>query len=94
MWKIIQYGEEECSEEQRVEIARLLGMRLEVDFEHIRRSRIFDIMNSREIQDAAAQGIDIQLHTHRHCLPQNEMQSKREIVENKAVLEPLIRKDA
>ena len=92
MWKVIRFGEEDCTEERRVELARILGEHLDVDFEQVRQSRIFDIMNSREIQNAALQGIDIQLHTHRHCLPRNEIQSKREIVDNKAVLEPLVGK--
>ena len=49
-------------------------------------------MNREEIQSLVARGVDIQLHTHRHHLPLDEMRAKKEILDNKTVLEPLVGK--
>jgi peptidoglycan/xylan/chitin deacetylase (PgdA/CDA1 family) len=92
MWKLIQFGEEQCQEPQRVILMRHLGELLETDFEHICKTRSLSLMNSQEIQSLAAQGIDIQLHTHRHRLPLDEQQVKKEIFDNRTFLEPLIGK--
>jgi peptidoglycan/xylan/chitin deacetylase (PgdA/CDA1 family) len=90
--KLIQFGEEKCDEQQRMNLAKRLGDLLEIDFEHIRESRILSLMNKEEIQSLAARGLDIQLHTHRHHLPLDEIRAKKEILDNKTVLEPLVGK--
>jgi len=76
-------------EDERVEMCRKLGKRLGVDYDDIRRRRFLSLMSSEEIREAAAQGIDIQLHTHRHVLPESRDGVCREIEDNRRALEPL-----
>jgi hypothetical protein len=49
-------------------------------------------MDDRQIRSLLGQGIDIQLHTHRHRLPLEQEGTVREIQENRGVLEPLVGK--
>jgi peptidoglycan/xylan/chitin deacetylase (PgdA/CDA1 family) len=90
LWTIIGYGESCGSEDIRVHIAREIGRRLEVSYDELVRSRRFTLMSGEEIAEAAAGGIDIQLHTHRHRLPSDQGLLAREIAENRSVLEPLV----
>jgi len=53
------------------------------------RSRLFHLMTSAEIADMARRGIDIQLHTHRHRTPRDEAAFRREVLENRRILEDL-----
>jgi len=89
MWKIIDYGEACGDEPKRREFAERLAKALDVDFQEIVDKRYVGLMTSNEIRDASTQGIDIQLHTHRHRFPVDETNAKKEILENRAVLEPL-----
>jgi hypothetical protein len=54
---------------------------------------VFRLMSLDEIRQASKEGIDIQLHTHRHRFPQDDISViEKEIVENREVLEPLTEK--
>ena len=44
-------------------------------------------MNLEEISEIARQGIDVQLHTHRHRTPRDETMFKAEITENQRILQ-------
>ncbi len=46
-------------------------------------------LDPRQIGELAADGVDIQLHTHRHILPADRAGVEREIRDNAAVLEPI-----
>jgi len=50
-------------------------------------------MRPEEIAALAADGIDFQLHTHRHRLPLDRDATEREIRDNRAVLAPVARRD-
>ena len=52
--------------------------------------RRFTLMSPREIESAVKQGIDIQLHTHRHHLPVDPSLIQREIADNRRILEPIV----
>jgi len=43
---------------------------------------MFRSLDAQELQSLQQSNVDIQLHTHRHCSPQNEQGFKREISEN------------
>jgi peptidoglycan/xylan/chitin deacetylase (PgdA/CDA1 family) len=90
MWQIIHYGETYCDEPKRRELAEQLARELKVNFQELLQNRYLGLMTAEEIRWASALGIDIQLHTHRHCLPMDEIGTHREIVDNRAVLEPLV----
>jgi len=68
------------------QVARLTG----VDYDEIAQSRRFGLMNEQELRQLVADGFDIELHTHRHTTPSDDMLLRREIADNRAVLEQLV----
>lgn len=88
--EIITFGEEELDKPARCSMAEKLGNILGVRYQDIVESRVFSIMNENEIADLVAHGIDIQLHTHRHRLPEDKISARKEIRDNRSVLEPLV----
>jgi peptidoglycan/xylan/chitin deacetylase (PgdA/CDA1 family) len=87
MWRIIDYGETRLDEPGRRVLTARLASLLRVDLEELEKNRYLGLMNEEEIREASKAGIDIQLHTHRHRFPIDETSAKREIVDNRAVLE-------
>ena len=65
------------------EAAARLAHRLHVDYSAMRRSRMLQIMNPREVRQVSGEGVNIQLHTHRHRMPREETLFIREIEENR-----------
>lgn len=55
--------------------------------EAYRPQRLFGLMTAEEMAEAARQGVDIQLHTHRHRTPRDRGLFLREIADNRARLE-------
>jgi len=90
IWAIIRFGEENCDEQQRVDLEGRLGRSLGVDFDSICQNRILSLMNPSEITSLKKRGFDIQLHTHRHCLPLEKSKVIKEILDNRSVLKPLV----
>jgi hypothetical protein len=90
MWRLIRHGETSLDETGRVALSRELASRLGVDYEALARSRKLGLMTREEIHTLAGLGINIQLHTHRHQFPPDGVQVRREIADNRAVLEPLL----
>lgn len=86
---VIKVGEKERDEAGRQELARELGERLGVDYAALVEKRVLSLMTPEELRSAAAAGMDIELHTHRHRLPVERELVLREIKDNRAVLEPL-----
>ena len=72
---------------QKDELAVQLARLLEIDYEALVRKRILQIMNPQELQEIARDGVDIQLHTHRHRTPEDEAQFRREIRDNRERIE-------
>lgn len=91
LWEIIRFGEAECDEATRCELVRELAERAGLDSSELFCGRRFSLMNQEEIRHLSVAGIDIQLHTHRHCLPADERLVTREITDNRRFLEPLTR---
>jgi peptidoglycan/xylan/chitin deacetylase (PgdA/CDA1 family) len=90
MWRIIRHAESQMEEHQRVQLSQELGRRLEVDYAEMVQKRILTLMTAEEIQEAARRGLDVELHTHRHCLPVEPALVCREIDQNRDVLRPLV----
>jgi peptidoglycan/xylan/chitin deacetylase (PgdA/CDA1 family) len=76
---------------EREACARKLGVALAIDdYDLIIQSRTFHLMTSDEIAAAIEQGIDIQLHTHRHTFPIGDPPAlAREINDNRSALEAI-----
>jgi peptidoglycan/xylan/chitin deacetylase (PgdA/CDA1 family) len=89
MWEIIRFGETELDEPRRVALGEALGQRLGVPYGPLAASRCYSLMTDDELRRLASSGIDIQLHTHRHHLPEDQALVEREIVENRSLLEPI-----
>src|SRR5260370_36886772 len=89
MWEIICFGESRLEEPGRCVLAEELGKRLGVGYRTLLECRSLNLMNLREIRALAEEGMDIQLHTHRHRLPGEYDLVQQEIVRNRQCLEPL-----
>lgn len=86
-----EYGERDCTESERQDLCRELGRQLGVDYDDIVRQRILHLMSPDELKSAARHGVDIQLHTHRHRFPADDLSAcAREVADNRRVLETVI----
>jgi peptidoglycan/xylan/chitin deacetylase (PgdA/CDA1 family) len=92
-WAIIEYGEENCTEPKRQDLCRDLARVLQMDYPFLEKTRILSLLNFTEIASLERDGLDFQLHTHRHRFPDsNESLAKQEIQDNRAALQGVIRK--
>jgi peptidoglycan/xylan/chitin deacetylase (PgdA/CDA1 family) len=60
-------------------LAKLLG----VDYEELVAKRVLQLMNPKEIAQVASEGVDIQLHTHRHRTPSDQALFQKEVRDNR-----------
>src|SRR6266567_4047042 len=67
----------------RDQIAANLAHRLGIDYQELRAKRILQLMNLEEVKHLALEGVDFQLHTHRHRTPLSEQLFRREIRDNR-----------
>jgi peptidoglycan/xylan/chitin deacetylase (PgdA/CDA1 family) len=72
---------------QRNDVAAKLAQLLDLDYSQILARRILQLMNAQEISQLAKQGVDFQLHTHRHRMPQDKLLFEKEICDNRECLE-------
>jgi hypothetical protein len=71
------------SGEQKDQMAASLAKRLGIDYQELRAKRILQLMNIDEVKELAAEGVDFQLHTHRHRAPLSEELFRQEIRDNR-----------
>ena len=71
---------------QKDELAAQLAESLGIDYPKLVASRILQLMRPPEIAELVLNGIDFQLHTHRHRAPQNEILFRKEIRDNRESL--------
>jgi peptidoglycan/xylan/chitin deacetylase (PgdA/CDA1 family) len=74
---------EDMSGVQKDDLASRLAGFLEIDYGTLKSKRILQLMNTSEVREVAQNGVDIQLHTHRHRMPEDEVLFSREIRENR-----------
>jgi len=75
---------EKMSGSKRDELSARLAKLLGIDYEALVATRMLQLMNAQELREVAASGVDVQLHTHRHRTPEDEMLFRREIQDNRA----------
>jgi len=92
MWRIIHHGERLATEEDRRCLCRELSARLAVDYNALAVGRKFLLLDADAIREVVAAGVEVGLHTHRHRLPHSREGARRELSDNRAVLEPLVGK--
>jgi peptidoglycan/xylan/chitin deacetylase (PgdA/CDA1 family) len=68
---------------EKDEMLAELARRLDIDYEALRQSRILHLMTPEELKLTVREGVDIQLHTHRHRVPLDRNEFCREINENR-----------
>jgi len=90
LWRIIDHAETRGDEPRRQALAAMLADRTGCSYEELARTRQLTLMTEAEIREAVAGGFDIQLHTHRHRMPEDAADVRREIEDNRHVLEPLV----
>jgi peptidoglycan/xylan/chitin deacetylase (PgdA/CDA1 family) len=85
---------ENLSGRDKNEIARRLAGALGIDYAALTAKRILQLMNAQEVAEIAKEGVDVQLHTHRHRTPEDEALFRREIADNRERLQSLIGQSA
>ena len=66
--------------------AARLSESLAIDYQALESKRLLHLMNCDEIAQLARQGVDFQLHSHRHRAPLEEPEFRREIQQNRSQL--------
>jgi peptidoglycan/xylan/chitin deacetylase (PgdA/CDA1 family) len=77
-------------EAQKNQIAEELARVVDVNYEELAAKRILQLMRPDEIQQLAKEGVDFQLHTHRHRTPLVEALFRNEIRDNRRRLQSII----
>ncbi len=86
--------QQKFSAEQKDALAGELARALDVDYESLLEKRILHNLTPAEVHELAANGIDVQLHTHRHRTPQDRGLFMREIEDNRASIQSMTGKSA
>jgi peptidoglycan/xylan/chitin deacetylase (PgdA/CDA1 family) len=82
--RLVQWADgQDLHGEQKDQIAARLAERLGIDYPALRAKRILQLMNPEEVKQLASEGVDFQLHTHRHRTPLSEELFRREIRDNR-----------
>jgi len=77
------------SAEEKTALAETLARELELDYDALIERRIMHLLTSEEVTQLAADGADIQLHTHRHRAPLDREQFLREIEDNRLSIQAM-----
>lgn len=84
---LVRHGEDTLTFEQREALCTALADTLGVDSDSARAARLLQFMNGRELAALAAEGLDLQLHTHTHRFSTDDPSSARdELARNQAYL--------
>jgi peptidoglycan/xylan/chitin deacetylase (PgdA/CDA1 family) len=74
---------ENLNGQQKNALARRLAQTLGIDYSALAAKRILQLMNAQEVTEIGKGGVDVQLHSHRHRTPEEEVLFRREISENR-----------
>lgn len=92
--RIRQYAaDRELTAAGKDQLVETIAERAGIDYGSIRRNRMLHLMTADEVAAASAQGVDIQLHTHRHRTPRDRALFTREIEDNRRELREITGKE-
>jgi peptidoglycan/xylan/chitin deacetylase (PgdA/CDA1 family) len=80
-------GRERFSSEEKDRVAAELATALGIDYAELCGTRILQLMNAAEVEELSREGVDFQLHTHRHRSPRNRAEYQKEIQDNRVSIE-------
>jgi peptidoglycan/xylan/chitin deacetylase (PgdA/CDA1 family) len=84
LWKIQKHARfHSLSAEEKDSLAARLAGQLGVDYDRLLEHRILHLLKPDEVKQLAAEGVDVQLHTHRHRTPLDRELFLREIEDNR-----------
>ncbi len=79
---------------QKNELAGRLASVLGIEYAPLVTKRILQLMSPQEVAEVANNGVDVQLHTHRHRTPVDEASFRREIIDNRQRIRTFTGKEA
>lgn len=77
------------SADEKHELLSRVACAVGYDFNALLSSRLHHLMNPQEVAEVARQGVDIQMHAHRHRRPLDRDSYRREISENREIIEEI-----
>ena len=86
--------DERMTARERDDLAARVAAALGIDYAELRARRLLHLMNPLEVRAVAAEGADVQLHTHRHRSPLDEARYRGEVAANRERIEALTGKPA
>jgi len=81
--------EQKFSAAEKDALLAMIAPKLGVDYDELVSRRLLQLVNSVEVKSLAANGIDVQLHTHRHRTPANRELFLKEIEDNRQSIEEM-----
>jgi peptidoglycan/xylan/chitin deacetylase (PgdA/CDA1 family) len=89
--QLVKHAEDqELTEQQKNALAEKLAAAIGIDYGELARKRILQLLRPHEVAELADQGVDFQLHTHRHRTPLSEAAFRREIRDNRYSLQSML----
>jgi peptidoglycan/xylan/chitin deacetylase (PgdA/CDA1 family) len=79
----------QSSAEEKMALAEMLARQLKLDYDALIENRTMHLLRPEEVTRLAAEGADIQLHTHRHRTPLDRELFRREIEDNRQSIQAM-----
>jgi len=81
------YANQLASEQERQQLLELLAVQLGLNYQTIVEDKLFHLASEGQLEEMARQGMDIQLHTHRHRISVDGLDClEQELLDNQARL--------
>jgi peptidoglycan/xylan/chitin deacetylase (PgdA/CDA1 family) len=81
--------QQKLSAEAKNALAASVAAQLKIDYQAIVETRVLQLLSPEEVKTLASEGVDIQLHTHRHRVPTERSLFLREIEDNKKSIQAM-----
>jgi peptidoglycan/xylan/chitin deacetylase (PgdA/CDA1 family) len=80
---------QQLSAEEKNTLAATVAAQLNINYEELLEKRLLQLLSPEEVKTLALEGVDIQLHTHRHRVPADRSLFLREINDNKKSIQEM-----